>query len=132
MASPASSLLFEALDGARRYLDLEIESVVIIICVGEATMRPIVTGGDRDVITEVFPSNDARGWISRRAISERTGLPRETVRRKVNQLVASGRLLIDSEGRVRSTQELARPEMAQLIESVRDTVSRYRASLATD
>jgi hypothetical protein len=50
----------------------------------------------------------------------------------VNQLVASGRLLIDSEGRVRSTQELARPEMAQLIESVRDTVSRYRASLATD
>jgi len=132
MASAASNLLFEALDGARRYLDLEIESVVIIICVAEATIRPIIMNGDHEAIAEAYPSDDVRGWISRRAISERTGLPRETVRRKVNQLVASGRLLIDDEGRVRATQELARPEMARLVGNVRDAVSRYRGRLARE
>lgn len=132
VVSEASDLLFDALDGVRRYLGLEIESVVIITCVTEATIRPIVLRGDRETMLEAFPSDEARGWVSRRAIAERTGLPRETVRRKVKQLVDAGRLLIDDEGRVRATQELARPEMARLIDSIRDAVARYRERTARD
>jgi DNA-binding IclR family transcriptional regulator len=58
-------------------------------------------------------------------IAERTGLPRETVRRKVRRLVDRALLDVDEEGHVRSIQILSNSGLAQNLENVRRFVGRY-------
>ncbi|HEX8901719.1 hypothetical protein [Vitreimonas sp.] len=126
MTSPAETLLFEVLQEARAFYDgLEIEEVVILVCVAEATMRPIVVSAKEELLRAEFPADADRGWISRRLIAERTGLPRETVRRKVQRLIDRDMLDVDAEGRVRSVQLLSSASLAQNLERVRQSVGRY-------
>jgi hypothetical protein len=126
MPAPAEYLLFEVLQEARNfYRGLEIEEIVILICAAEATMRPIVVSENESLLRAEFPADEDRGWISRRLIAERTGLPRETVRRKVQRLVDRALLEVDDEGRVRSIQLLSDAGLAQNLENVRLMVGRY-------
>ena len=126
MFSTSHDLLFDVLQEARSfYHGLEIDEIVILVCVAEATMRPLVVGENESLLRSEFPADDVRGWISRRLIAERTGLPRETVRRKVRRLVDHALLVVDEEGHVRSIQMLSNSALAQNLENVRCFVGRY-------
>lgn len=126
MPAPAEDLLFEVLQEARRYYQgLEVEEIVILICAAEATMRPIVVSENESLLRSEFPADEDRGWISRRLIAERTGLPRETVRRKVQRLIDRELLQVDEEGRVRSIQRLSNEGLAQNLENARQMVARF-------
>jgi len=126
MPELAEDLLFDVLQEVRSfYRGLEIEEIVILVCVAEATMRPLVVSENESLLRSEFPADDVRGSISRRLIAERTGLPRETVRRKVRRLVDRALLDVDEEGHVRSIQILSNSGLAQNLENVRRFVGRY-------
>jgi DNA-binding IclR family transcriptional regulator len=57
-------------------------------------------------------------------------MPRETVRRKVKQLIERGLLYADDKGRIRSTPNFADPAVANTINDVHGAVRRYREQLA--
>jgi hypothetical protein len=61
------------------------------------------------------------GYISRRAIAEATGLPRENVRRIVNELIAEDRLLIGPRGGVANKGGLL--ESQRIVASLHDQLS---------
>lgn len=126
MPELAEDLLFDVLQEVRSfYRGLEIEEILILVCVAEATMRPLVVSENESLLRSEFPADDVRGSISRRLIAERTGLPRETVRRKVRRLVDRALLDVDEEGHVRSIQILSNSGLAQNLENVRRFVGRY-------
>jgi DNA-binding transcriptional regulator YhcF (GntR family) len=60
------------------------------------------------------------GMISGRAVAEATGMPRETVRRMLVELVAEGLLVRRSQGRVSVTSPLADSGMTRLLRSLVD------------
>ena len=130
-AFAAVELFLDTLHIARSVIDFDLESVVIYYCISEASMRPLVL--DAHVPPEVrraaVPSEDFRGSISRLLIADRTGLPRETVRRKTNRLVKAGLLTEDDQGRVRTTRNLADPDIQKAADQIFDVVTRYDARL---
>lgn len=62
-------------------------------------------------------------------LADKTGLSRETVRRKTQELADAGLVLVDDEGRVRSAQRLDEPEVRRIIEDGHRAVVRYRQRL---
>lgn len=66
-----------------------------------------------------------RGSISRRTIADKTGLPRETVRRKVAELAEQGHVSIDADGQVRIGQRLGDLAVQAIVEEGHRTVLRY-------
>jgi DNA-binding transcriptional regulator YhcF (GntR family) len=60
------------------------------------------------------------GMISGRAVAEATGMPRETVRRMLVELVAEGLLVRRTQGRVSVAKPLADPCMSRLLRSLVD------------
>lgn len=84
-------------------LDLDIESIWILLCVTQESMGSFVLDPERAKIwngAEIV-SDAVRAPLSRRAVAERTGLPRETVRRKMATLTERGLLMVDDFDRVR-------------------------------
>jgi DNA-binding IclR family transcriptional regulator len=55
-------------------------------------------------------------------IADKTGIPRETVRRRVDELVAAGLLLVDSDDKLRSATFLGDPECQRAIDSARRAI----------
>jgi hypothetical protein len=125
-------LFLDILHSVRILIDIDFESIAIYLCVAEATMRPVIANhalverlGDAEVAPE-----DVRGSITMLLVSDRLGLPRETVRRKVKQLIAAGMLYEDDKGRVRSTPNFDNPNLAGAVKSIDDAVRRYHQRLA--
>lgn len=104
-------LLLDLMHIAREATGLDHESIVIACAVNEATMRPILFGRnpDPEAIDLAVVPEDLRGGISRLAVAEITQLPRETVRRKINQMIAAGVLFEDEDGLVRAAARMADP-----------------------
>lgn len=77
-------------------------ALLVYLTVAVATIQRLVRGGGlSDELRAGAPLPKAlQGGISRRAIADATGLPRETVRRHVAQLVAEGRLCEQRRGLV--------------------------------
>jgi len=71
-----------------------------------------------------------RGSITMLLVSDRLGMPRETVRRKVKQLITMGLLYQDEKGRVRSTPTFHEPRMAESVKAISVAVRRYHERLA--
>jgi hypothetical protein len=74
------------------YLQMRPTYMNVYITVGLASVQRFVRKPDLDPEyrgVKPLPA-EALGWISRRAIASATGLPRETVRRIVSDLIASG------------------------------------------
>lgn len=113
---------------ANELVKADYESTIIFVCAAEATMRPLVQVGE-PIPNTAYPPEHLRGSISRLLIADRTGLPRETVRRKTNALVKRGLLYEDSEGRVRSVPNLSDPKIQTAIEESHSAVCRYQASV---
>jgi hypothetical protein len=105
------------------------DAVLIYACASAATVEPLLSGAP-DLIDDPAPPDQARGWISRRAIAERSGLARETVRRKTQTLIEAGLLEEDGRGRVRTTCNLADPEAQRNIDAIYAAVRRYHARVS--
>lgn len=83
------------------HLGDDLESVMIYLTVAHASLHPVVTNPELAARYEgkTVPQMHLNP-ISRRIIAASTRLPRETVRRKVNKMVAGGLLAEDAHGRV--------------------------------
>lgn len=114
----------------RDFVGGDLDSTAIYFCVAEATMRPLVLGKHpAETLRLVEPPESLRGSISRLQIADRTGLARETVRRKTNALVKTGLLTEASDGRVRTTRNLADTKVQKAAQDAQKAVERYRARL---
>ena len=126
-------LILDVLHAARSYVNVDLESLMIYLCVAEATMRPVLSDPDfvkRIATTDVAPE-DVRGSITMLLVADRLGMPRETVRRKVKKLIELGFLYEDTKGRVRSTPNFNDPRVNQAVHAVQDAVDRYNTRLDT-
>jgi CRP-like cAMP-binding protein len=105
----------------------DLEAALIMVCVTNATMQTFMAraAAGADILRQTRLPETIRGSISRRMIAEKTGLPRETVRRKVAALIAQGQLFIDDAGGIRSTPRLHDPEVQVAVSSAHDAVVRY-------
>lgn len=126
-----NELILDMTYAAQSYAQIDLESLYILYCVNEATMRPFMLDDtpEREVLVAVRPPEEIRGSISRRSIADKTGLARETVRRKTNDLAARGLVLIDEHDRLRSAQKLDDPLLQHMIETAHAAVLRYLACL---
>ncbi|MGD9982169.1 MAG: hypothetical protein AB7H66_15150 [Hyphomonadaceae bacterium] len=127
----ATELTLELLYLLQSYANKDLESVAILLCVTDATMRPFMNNiaPGALVLTAERPSDDIRGAISRRMIAEKTGLSRETVRRKTQELAEAGLIVIDEDDRVRSAQRLGEGDFQRVVEGGHRAVMRYRRRL---
>ena len=58
-------------------------------------------------------------------IAEKTGLSRETVRRKTQKLAKAGLVVIDADDRVRSAQRLGDEDVQRMVMAGHKAVARY-------
>lgn len=124
-------LLLDVIYAAQSVVGTDLESMLIYYCVAEATMRPLVLGPNAqpDLINVALPPEAMRGSISRLMIADRTGLARETVRRKTNALVEAGLLAEDPQGGVKTPRNLLSPEIQKAANDVFAAAQRYDARL---
>ncbi|MBL8544313.1 MAG: hypothetical protein JNJ63_10955 [Hyphomonadaceae bacterium] len=115
-----------------RMPQLDLDMVVILVVVNEAAMRPLLTGmhARRDLFNHPAPPDRMRGAISRVLIADRTGLSRETVRRKVNALIGMGVCSERGDGEVQPAPQLDRPELQAIGDECFAAVRRYRVRLS--
>ncbi|MEQ1608390.1 MAG: hypothetical protein ABL956_05395 [Hyphomonadaceae bacterium] len=83
----------------------------------------------RDLIEAPLPPEALRGSISRLAVADVTGLPRETVRRKINQLLASGLLIEDAHEQIKVVRDLADARWQKAANDILLTVLAYNRTL---
>lgn len=122
-----NAMLLELILSIRDYFQTDLESLLIILCVADATMAPTTRSMDEQA--HGSRSND-RGAISRRMIASRTGLSREMVRRKARKLAKAGIIEIDEEGRVRSGPTLADSRLNPIVDAAHQVVLRYLSRLS--
>lgn len=125
-------LFLDMMHAVRGLVELDFESIAIYVCVGEATMRPLLA--DPDLVAklagEAVASDDLRGSITMLLVADRMGIPRETVRRKVKNLIKLGLLYEDDKGRIRSTAVFTNPKVPETMKAIQDAVRRYHERLA--
>ncbi len=110
--------------------EIEFDTLIIYMCISEATMRPLVLGDTPAEIRNLaYPPEEYRGSISRLLVAERVGLPRETVRRKSKILIDKGLVFEDPDGKLRVVPTLAHPSRQQVANQVFAAVQRYDARL---
>lgn len=126
-----AELILDVIHITREYVPHDLESLVIYCCALEATMRPLVIGANPPLqyLNDPNPPENLRGSISRRAIADRTGLPRETVRRKTIKLIEAGLLVEDDEGLIRTAQNFGSTEASKTVNAAHAAVLRYHARL---
>jgi hypothetical protein len=124
-------LLLDLLHSSRSVFQVDLESLLIYLCVAEATMRPLMLTPNvpAEVLSQAQPPEDYRGVISRLLVSDRTGLARETVRRKVKILLEMGLLTEDSKKRIRSARHMGSPGARKAANQTHDAVQRYLARM---
>lgn len=125
-------LLLDVLHAARTFVDIDLESLNIYLCVAEATMRPVLADPafvQKIASNDVAPE-DIRGSITMLLVADRLSLPRETVRRKVKKLIEQGLLYEDDKGRIRSTPNFTDPRVGATTSAIQDAVDRYHQRLA--
>jgi DNA-binding transcriptional ArsR family regulator len=122
-----AELLLDLIYTLQAYCKVDLESGYILLVVSDATMRPFMIDPSTpaEIMTAERPPNDIRGSISRRTIADKTGLPRETVRRKTMDLAARGLVQIDEDGRVRIAQRLGEPDFQHTVARCHEAVLRY-------
>lgn len=124
-------LLLDLMHELQTGFDLDLESILILACINEATMRPLLLDPATPASAKAMPvaPEEYRGSISMLLVSERVNLPRETVRRKVLGLIKRGLVFRDDKGRMRAVSTLARPEAQRMVRESFAAVKRYDARL---
>lgn len=125
-------LMLDVIHSTRAFVKTDLESIAIYLCVAEATMRPVLANPEtvRALATVERAPEDLRGSITMLQVADRLDMPRETVRRKVKQLVERKLLYVDDKGRIRSTPTFDDPAVRTTVEEIHEAVRRYRERLA--
>jgi hypothetical protein len=120
-------LVLDLMHELRAGFKMDAESLLIMCCVNEAVMRPLVLDPKTPASVKAMPAppEQYRGSISMLLVAERVGLPRETVRRKIKALIRGGWLFEDEEGRIRATPRLAEPASQRMVRESFAAVKRY-------
>jgi hypothetical protein len=128
-----AGLLFSLIGFMRKAYGEDLESALIMICVSDATMQNYMPGAKpgSDILRKEQLDESVRGSISRRMIADKTGLPRETVRRKVAQLIARNFLYVDANGAIRVTPRLHDPEIRQALLDAHESVKTYQSVVSS-
>ncbi len=114
-----SVMMLDLLRLYSKTLDLDADSIFILLYVVQQSMGEFLKDpGQVRAWVEVPVAQDARGWVSRRAVAEGTGQPRETVRRKMAVLAARGLIIEDENGCIRVRNDA--PGHQGLLEFTRD------------
>jgi hypothetical protein len=110
---------------------LDLESMFIYLTVSEATMRPLMLDPSTppEVLELVEPPEEYRGSITRLLVADRIGMPRETVRRKIQKMLDDGLLAEDDEGRVRTTRNFGQGSVQDWTRLTFEAVQRYEQRL---
>jgi len=126
-----NTMLLDLIYMTQAYFKVDVESLLILYCVTDATMRPMMRGAEtpEEVLANARPDNEERGFISRRMIADKTGLSRELVRRKARKLAKAGLIDIDDEGRVRSVQLLDEPRFQAGLDAAHQVILRYMRTI---
>ena len=124
-------LVLDLLYAARTGPQIDLDSMFIYLTVSEATMRPLMLdpATPPEVLEMVEPPEAYRGSITRLLVADRSGLPRETVRRKIQKMIDDGTLVEDAEGRVRTSRNLGSLDIQAWTRTTFDTIQRYEARL---
>jgi hypothetical protein len=125
-------LLLDVLHAARTFVDIDLESLNIYLCIAEATMRPVLADPQfvQKIASDDVAPEDVRGSITMLLVADRLSLPRETVRRKVKKLIEQGLVYEDSRGRIRSTPNFTDPRVGDTTTAIQNAVDRYHQRLA--
>jgi len=133
-AFAATELMLDLFYTATKYYKLDLEAIWILMVIGHETMRPWILdpGLAAKHMTDARVPNSVRGSISRLMVADRTGLPRETVRRRIAELSAAGFVTSDEKGNVRlAGDRVVQPAFQQSVADVYSAVERYRKRLAS-
>lgn len=124
-------LVLDLMYAARVRAPIDLESLLIFLTVSEATMRPMLLdpATPPHVLDLAEPPEEFRGSITRVLVADRLGLPRETVRRKVQNLLKLGLVHEDEEGHVRTTRNFADASIQSWVRDSFSAVQRYDARL---
>jgi CRP-like cAMP-binding protein len=101
-----AELILDLLYTSSTTLKQDLESIWIILCVLHNTRRDVVTDPEAAALhlgAEIMPE-EVRHSMSRRAIADKTGLSRETVRRRTNRLIEDEVLEAEPNGNVKLAQ----------------------------
>ena len=120
-------------------LEMRPTKLLVYLIIVTAAVQRVIRGPD---LPEGWRGTDRMpraviGYISRRAIAEASGLPRENVRRIVNELIAEDRLLIGPRGALANkgglleSQRILDSLTAQLTLQARTTQSLLDAGVLT-
>ncbi|KAF0176301.1 MAG: hypothetical protein IV086_18575 [Hyphomonadaceae bacterium] len=124
----ASELFLDIAHVATSYYKLDLESIWILAVIGQETMRPWIldeTLAAEHMSDQLVPP-EIRGTISRRMVAEKTGLPRETVRRRIALLEARGLVVFDEHDRARLPGDrIVDPEMHKALRDLIVAVGRF-------
>jgi DNA-binding transcriptional ArsR family regulator len=125
-------LMLDVIHSTRAFVQTDLESIAIFLCVSEATMRPVLANPDvmRELATVERAPEELRGSITMLQVADRLDMARETVRRKAKQLVERKLLYVDDKGRIRSTPLFDDPAVRTAVEQIHEAVRRYRERLA--
>ncbi|MGE0740138.1 MAG: hypothetical protein AB7O98_02255 [Hyphomonadaceae bacterium] len=130
LAFAGTELALDIVHLARAIYGVDMESALILMCVADATMRPqFLALGEDGMSRAVNLPNEERGSISRLMVADKIGLPRETVRRKIKELTASGHITVDDKDRVQIKVLLGHPHVQRELEQGHRAVLRYRERL---
>ncbi len=130
-AFAAIELFLDLTHIARSMFKSDIESTLIWFSITEATLRPLMLDDAVPVTKKLLkkPASEDLGTISRVAIADRTGLPRETVRRKINALIKAGLVAEERPGNIRTVLDISAPHVMNSISESFKAVSRYQKRL---
>ena len=120
-------LMLDLIYAARVGPKLDLESMFIYLTVSEATMRPLMLDASTppEVLELVEPPEEYRGSITRLLVADRIGMPRETVRRKIQKMIDDGLLAEDTEGRIRTTRNFGEGNVQEWTRLTFAAVQRY-------
>lgn len=124
----ASELFLDIAHVTTSFYKLDLESVWILVVIGQETMRPWILDETlaAEHISDQLTPPEIRGTISRRMVAEKTGLPRETVRRRIALLEARGLVVFDEHDRARLPGDrIGDPEMHKALTEIIAAVGRF-------
>lgn len=132
-AFAATELMLDLFYLTTNYFQLDLEAVWILAVIGHETMRPWILDpsvASQHLTDQVVP-DQLRGSISRSMVADRTGLPRETVRRRIAELEKRGLIALDAKGYVRlHGKSVVDPAYQKTVIDIYRTVERYQERIA--
>lgn len=133
-AFAGAELLLDVFRDATAHYQLDLEAIWILLAIGHETMRPWILDPKLAEmhISDLKVPDSVRGSVSRRMVADRTNLPRETVRRRIAELVERGLVISDEKGMVRLTGDrLADPKMQEMLSNLVRMVERFQERVAS-